>query len=177
MVKRKYTENKMSAVIAESREARKHLRKLGRVMKTVTTHHLKELRHLQAVEKLATWRRTYGFDRLADGDDYWVYDPLPPTPEQITTSMWADLRELTDEISLSGKDGSRQKVKSFTNELSRGTVSFMDEEFARIKRFAERRGRDVAHVTVAPVDTAQYCSPRLPSPEISFGARVYIEKN
>ena len=32
-------------------------------------------------------------------------------------------------------------------------------------------------MTVAPVDTAQYCILRLPSPEISFGARVYIEKN
>ena len=87
MVQLKCTEDEMSAVIAESREARKHLRKLSRVMKTVTTHHLKELRHLQAVEKLATWRRTYGFDRLTDGDDHWVYDPFLPTPEQITTSI------------------------------------------------------------------------------------------
>ena len=56
-------------------------------------------------------------------------------------------------------------------------MSFTDEEFIRIKRLVETRGRDAAHVTVAPVDTAQYCSPRPPSPEISFGARVYLEKN
>ena len=56
------SEDEVSAMIQESRKARKHLRKLGRVMKTVTFHRLKELRHLQAVEKLATWRRTHGFD-------------------------------------------------------------------------------------------------------------------
>ena len=44
-----------------------------------------------------------------------------------------------------------------------------------IKRFVERRGRNAAHMTVTPVDTVQYCSRRSPSPEISFGTRVYIE--
>ena len=44
-----------------------------------------------------------------------------------------------------------------------------DEEFARIKRFR-------AHVTIAPVDTVQYCSPRSPSSKISFGTRVYMGK-
>ena len=81
-------------------------------MRTVATHRLKELRHLHAVENLATWRRTYGFDLLEDGDD-WVHGPLPSTPEQITASMWSDLNTSKDVISLSGKDGSRQKVKSF----------------------------------------------------------------
>ena len=46
MVENKYSEEEISAVLAESREVRKHLRKLGRVMKTVTAHRLKELRHL-----------------------------------------------------------------------------------------------------------------------------------
>ena len=72
---------------------------------------------------------------------------------------------------------SRQKVKSFINELDRGTVSFTDEEFARPKRIVERRGRDAAHVTVAPVVSAQYCSTRSRSPEISFDIRVCMEKN
>ena len=67
-----------------------------------------------------------------------------------------------DAISLSGKDGSRQKTKSFINELGRGTVSFTDEEFDMIKRFVERRGRDAAHVTAASVDTAQYSRARSP---------------
>ena len=177
VAKMKYPEDETSAMIAESREACKRLRKLGMVRKTVATHRLKELRHLHAVEKLATWRRTYGFDRLENGDDQWVQCPLPPTPEQITASMWADLKELKDAISMSGKEGSRQKVKNFFNELDRGTASFTDVEFVMLKRIVERRGRDAAHVTVAPIDTAQPCSPRSRSPETSFDARVYMEKN
>ena len=61
---------------------------------------------------------------------------------------------------MSGKDRSRQRVKSFINELEQGTASLTDEEFARLKRMVvEKRGRDVAHVTIAPIDTAQPCSP------------------
>ena len=59
----KYAESEISAMIDESREAYKHLRKLGMIRKTVATHCLEELKHLRAVEKLATWRRSYGFDR------------------------------------------------------------------------------------------------------------------
>ena len=59
--------------------------------------------------------------------------------------MWADLNDgLIDAILLSGKDGSRQKVKSFINELGRGTVSFTDEEFGQDQTVREegrpRRG-------------------------------------
>ena len=46
-----------------------------------------------------------------------------------------------------------------------------------LKRILEKRGRDAIHLTVAPVDTAQTCSPRSRSPETSFDARVYMEKN
>ena len=174
VVKMGYSEKETSAMVVESGEARKHLRKLGRVIKIVATHRLKELRHLQAVEKLATWRRTCGFDRLADGDDSWVHRNLPTTPEQIAASLWADLKELKYAISMSGKDGSRQKVGSFISEIEQGTVS--DEEFARIERLVERRCRDAAHVTIAPVGTAQYCSPRSPGSETSFDTHVYVEK-
>ena len=48
-----------------------------------------------------------------------------------------------------------------------------NEEFARIKRFVERRSHDAAHVTIS----GQYCSPRSPSPKISFGACVCMEKS
>ena len=159
MVKMKCTEDEVSAMIAESREACKRLRKLGMIRKTVATHRLKELRHLRAVEKLTTWRRTYGFDRLEDGDDQWVHDPLAPTPEQTTASMWADLNESKDAISMSGKERSRQMVMSFIHELDQGTASLTDEEFAMLKRMiVERRGCDAAHMTVAPIDTAQPCN-------------------
>ena len=103
------------------------------IRKTVATYRLKELKQFHAVEKLATWRRSYGFDRCDARDEQWAHGPLPPTPEQTTASMWADLNVLKDVISMSGKDGSRQKVKSFINELDQGTASLTDEEFARLK--------------------------------------------
>ena len=93
---------------------------------TGATHRLKELRHLQAVEKLATWRRTYGFDRIEDGDNEWVHRPLPPTPDQIAASLWADLDALKDKISMSGEDGFSQRAKSFIKKIEQGTVSFTD---------------------------------------------------
>ena len=79
---------------------------------------------------------------------------------------------------MSGKDGSMQKAKSFIiDEIGQGTVTFMDEEFTMTKRFVERRSRAAAHVTVAPIDTAQYCSPRSLITEISSDVRVCMEKN
>ena len=75
------------------------------------------------------------------------------------------------------RDGSWQRAKRFVDELKPGTVSLSDEEFAILKRFVEKRDRDAAHVTVAPVDTAQYRSPRSPTPEISSDVRVCIEEN
>ena len=178
MMKIKYTEDEVSGMIAESREACKRLRKVGMIRKIVATHRLKELRHLRAVEKLATWRRTYGFDRLEDGDDHWVYGPVPPTPEQTTASMWADLNALKDAIFMSEKERSSQRVMSFMNELDRGTASLTDKKFAILKRMiVERRGRDAAHVTVAPIDPAQPRSHRSRSSKVSFDVCVCMERN
>ena len=157
--KMKFTEDDVSAMIAKSREVCKRLRKLGMSRKTVTTHRLKELRHLRAGEKLATWRRSYGFDRCDVRDGQWVHSPLPPTLEQTTASMWADLNALKEAISMLGKDRSKERVESFLNELKGGTANFTDEEFARLKRIMESRGSDAAHVVVAPIGTAQPCNP------------------
>ena len=77
---------------------------------------------------------------------------------------------------MSGKDGSRQKIKSFIKEIG-GTMSFTDEEFIRIKRFVKRRGRDTVHVAVRSIDTALPCSPRSCSPEISSDVCVSLEKD
>ena len=60
MIKMKYKEDDVSAMIAESREACKRLHKLYMLWKTVATHRVKELRHLRAVETFATWRGSYG---------------------------------------------------------------------------------------------------------------------
>ena len=48
----------------------------------------------------------------------------------------------------------RQKVRNLITAIEQGKVS--DDEFAMLKRLVEKRDRDAAHATVAPVDTAQY---------------------
>ena len=78
---------------------------------------------------------------------------------------------------MTGEDEFSQRAKSFIHKIGQGTVSFTDAEFAMLKRFVERRGRDAAHVTVAPVDTAQYCYTRSPSPEISLGVVVVVDSH
>ena len=66
------------------------------------------------------------------------------------------------------RNRSRQRTNSFIKEIEQGTMGFTDEEFARIKRFVERRGRDAAHTTVTSIDTAQQpYSPRPHSSQIS----------
>ena len=128
--------------------------------KSVATHRLEELRHLLAVEKIVTWRRSYGFDRCDVRDEQWVHAPLLPTPKQTTAKMWTELNASKKAISMSGKDRSRQRVESFIDELEQGTSSLTNEEFARLERMImERRGRAVAHVVIAPIDTAQLCNP------------------
>ena len=87
-------------MLAESREACKRIRTLGMLRKTVATHRLKELRHLRAVEKLAAWRRSNGFDRCDVRDGQWIHSSLPPTPEETTASMWADVNALKKEGNL-----------------------------------------------------------------------------
>ena len=110
VVEKQYSDEEISAVLAESRQVRKHLQKLGRVVKTVADHRLNELKHLQAAEKIASWRRTRGSDRTAHDDDQWAHRPLPLTPEQFTASLWADLKEA---ISMPERDESRQRKNSF----------------------------------------------------------------
>ena len=122
MVKKKYLEEEISAVLAESRDAQKHLQKSGRVMKTVAAHRLKKLRHPQVVEKLATWRRTRGFDRITDDDKQWASHPLPPTSEQFTASLWSDLNEIKDAASLSSKDGSSRARGPRILSIKQGTT-------------------------------------------------------
>ena len=165
----------ISAALAESRAVRKCLRKLGKVTETVAVYRLKKMRHHQAVEKLATWRMACGFDRLAEDDDSWVHGTCLPTPEEHTASVWSDPKELEDEISMPTRDGPRLRKNSFSQGIEQGTVSFSDEDFARLKRFMEKRDRDAAHGTVSLIDTAQYRSPRSPTPGPSFDACVRVE--
>ena len=84
---------------------------------------------------------------------------------------------MKDAISMPVRDGSWQKTKRFIDELKQGTVSLSNKEFAMIKRFVERRGRDTAHATVGPADTAQYRSPRSPTLEIPSDVRACMDEN
>ena len=163
---RKCSDEELKTILDEAREASKHSRKLGRVMGIVAAYRLQQMKDLLTFEKLVTWRRMNGFDRVADGEDIWFHGPrsLPPTPQEFIASLWSDLQELKDAISMP-----RQKVSNLINAIEQGKVS--DEEFAIVMRLEEKRGREAAQVTVAPVDTVQYCSP---NPQIPNHRQMYV---
>ena len=146
-------EDEIFAVLHDSERDRKRRRVLAKVNETVAAHRLQQMKDLLALEKLATWRRMNGFDRVVDGEDSWFHGPrsLPPTPQEFTESLWSEMNTLKDAISMP-----RKKVRNL-NEIEQGKVS--DEELAILKRLVEKRGREAAQVTVTPVDTVQYCSP------------------
>ena len=73
VIKMEHSTEEISAVLAASEQERKRLRKLGKVMETVAAYRLKELQHFQAMEQLAIWRRTHGYDH----DDSWMHGPRP----------------------------------------------------------------------------------------------------
>ena len=174
VIKMAYSDEKISAVLAESEQRRKRLRKLGEVMETVAAYRLKELQHFQAMEKWTTWRRTYGYDR----DDSWMHGTRPSAPEEFSPCLWEEVNALKETTSISTRDRSRQRAKRFIKELKQGTVSmnFTDAELAMFKRFVEERDRDTAQVTAAPADTAQYRSPRSLTFEIPSDVCVGMEK-
>ena len=130
------------------------------------------MKDLLALEKLATWRRINGFDRVVDGEDNWFHCPrsLPPTLEECVADLWSELQELKDAVSMP-----RQKVSNLINAIEQGKVS--DEEFAILKRLGEKRGREEAQMTVTPVDIVQYCSPSPQTPEPSPDVCINLENN
>ena len=172
VMRKGYSEKEILAVLVESEKDRKRRRMLAIVTETVEAYRLQKMRDLLAFEKLATWRRINGFDRVADGEDNWSHGPrlLPPTPEEYTTSLRSHLRELKDAISMP-----RQKVSNLICTVEHGKVS--DEEFAVLRRLVEKQGREATQVTVIPVDTVQYCSPSPQTPEPSPDVCFKLENN
>ena len=83
VIKMEYSEVEISAVLGASEQERKHLRKLDKVMEPVAAYRLKELQHFQAMKKLDTWRRTYGYDR----DDSWMHGTRPLSPKEFAASL------------------------------------------------------------------------------------------
>ena len=75
--KMRYSEKEISAVLNESEQARKHRQELAKVTETAAAHRLRELQYFQARKKLATSRRTHGYDR----DDSWMHGTLPLSPQ------------------------------------------------------------------------------------------------
>ena len=108
---RKCSDEKLKIMLDEAREASKHSRKLGRVIGIVAAHRLQQMKDLLSFEKLATWRRTNGFDRVADGKDNWLYGPrsLPLTPGEYAADLWSQVNALKDAISMPAKTGFWQK--------------------------------------------------------------------
>ena len=133
------------------------------------------MKDLQAPDKLATWRRMNGFDRVVDGEDNWFRGPrlLPPTPEEFATRLWSEVNALKDAISMPARTRPWQKTMEFLDGLQ---GQLPDEELAVIKRNVEKRSREAAQVTVTPVHTVQYCSPRPLNPEILSDVHVKMEE-
>ena len=105
MMKKVYTEEEILAVLVQSEKDRKRRRTLAIVTETVDAHRLQKMRDLLAFEKLATWRRMNGFDRVAGGEDNKFHGSrsLPPTSEEVTATLRSDLQELKNAISMPAK--------------------------------------------------------------------------
>ena len=150
MMEKGYTQEGVFAVLFESEKEKTRRQMLAIVTKTVDAHRLQKMRDLLTFEKLATFRRMNGFDRVMDGEDDWFHAHLlPPTPQAFRANLMFELQKLKDPISMA-----RQKVGNLINEIKEDKVG--DEEFARLKRLVEKRGREAAQVTVTPVNTVQY---------------------
>ena len=171
---RKRSVKELKTMLDEAREASKHSRKLGRVMGIVAAHRLQQTKDLLTFEKLATWRRMNGFDRVADGEDNWFHGPRspPPTPEEYAANLWCKVNELRNAILMPTKTKPWQKTMDFVDGL-KGKLP--DEELAVIKQYVEKRSREAAQTTATPVDTVQYCSPSPQTPEPSPDVCVNLE--
>ena len=178
-MKKGYTLDEIFAVIFESERERKHRRMQAIVIETVAAHRLNKMKELLTFEKLATWRRMDGFDRIAADDNLWASRQLPLTPEQFTQNVWSEVNALKDAISMPAEDTMTrpwQKTIDFVDGL-KGNLP--DEELAVIKRYVEKRSRETAQaqVTVTPVDTVQRSSPCPLDPEPSPDVCVSLENN
>ena len=101
-MKKGYTEEEMFAVLFESEKYKKRRQMLAILTKTVDAHRLHKMRDLLTFEKLSTWRRINGFDRVVDGEDNWFHGhrSLPPTPQEFNASLRSELQKLKNAISM-----------------------------------------------------------------------------
>ena len=102
MMKKGYSEKETLDVLLKSEQDRKRRRMQAIVTKTVDAHRLRKMRDLLGFEKLATWTRMNGFDRVVDGEENWFHGhrSIPLTPEQCTASLKSELQKLQNAISM-----------------------------------------------------------------------------
>ena len=121
-VKIKFTEHDVTTMHAKLAAAREPVLKLIRIRELAACHKLEQMCHLRLLEKLTAWKRDDGFDRnkiiaekhwrtlrrLYSGDDpkhfhVGVYFDRrrPPMSQDITESMWGELKWLRQELSQS----------------------------------------------------------------------------
>ena len=93
----------------------------------------------------------------------------PFSPEELTANLGSEVNALRYAVSMP-----RQKVRNLISAIEQSNVN--DDEFTMLKRLVERRDRDAVHATVAPVDTAQYRSPRSLTPKIPSDVSVHMKK-
>ena len=105
MMEKVYTEEEIFAVLFESEKDKKRRQMLAIETKTVDAHRLQKMRDLLTFEKLTTWRKINGFDRVVYGEDNWFHGhrPLSLTPQQYTASLRSELQELNNAISMSAE--------------------------------------------------------------------------
>ena len=175
-----YTQETLFAVLFESEKDRKRRRMLAIVTETVDAHRLMKMRELLAFEKLATWRKMNGFDRVVDGEKKWFHDhrSLPLTPGQYTASLRSELQKLKNAISMPAETTETRPLQRMMGFVDGLKEQLLDEELAVIKRYVEKRSREAvqAQVTVTPVDTLQYCSPSPQTTEPSPGVCISLER-
>ena len=185
-MKKCYTQDEIFAVIFELKREKERRRILVIVTKTVDAHRLKKMKEFLAYEKLPTWRKMNGFDRVVEGEENWFHGhrSLPPTPEQYTASLRFELQKLKDAISMPAENTvtrPRQKTMGVVDGLRNNSLDELLAifEFARIKEYVEKRSREKAQaqVTVTPVDTVQHCSPCSPNPDMPSDVYFRLESS
>ena len=181
MMEKVYTQEEVFDVLFESEQDRNCRRMQAIVTETVDANRLRKVRELLAFEKLASWRRMNGFDRVVEGEENWFHGhrSLPLTPEQYTASLRSELQNLKNAISMPAEPAENrpwQKTMDFVDGL-KGKLP--DEELAVIKRYVEKRSREAtqAQVTVTSDDTVQHCSPRSPNPDMPPDVCIKLKSN
>ena len=144
MMEKGYTQEEVFDVLFESEQDRNCRRMQAIVTESVDANRLRKVRDLLAFEKLATWRRMNGFDRVVEGEENWFHGhrSLPLTPEQYTASLRSELQNLRNAISMPAEPAENrpwQKTMHFVDGL-KGKLP--DEELAVIKRYVEKRSRE-----------------------------------